>query len=111
MIMRLNIILEGPEDVESHFKVSPMYRFKGLNANLACNNEMLAHTLSCLVKKAWDVGSFLIEDESVFSWSGACPVEVFIPRKPTPMACSLMANAPGYMLGVLSAPSIFLLVY
>lgn len=55
-----------------------------MHANLNCDNLLLAHFLSVQAKKAWDVGSFLIEDESVFSYTGKCPVKVYIPRKPHP---------------------------
>lgn len=105
-LMRLHIIVSGSPDATTHFKVhllfsAPFYnlfhqkiekpawylakrRFVALHANISCDNTLLAHTLSQQVRAAWEVGSFLIEDETVFEWTGNSPVKVYIPRKPHP---------------------------
>lgn len=44
----------------------------------------LAAALSKITQDLWSVSNFVVIDESVFSYTGKCPVKVYIPRKPHP---------------------------
>lgn len=102
-MMRLNIVLHNTTDIDTHLEVLnassldpclisqegpewylKKYRYKALTGNLFSDILSLSQDLSRHARTVWRVCSFLIEDESVFAFTGSCPVRVYIPRKPHP---------------------------
>jgi hypothetical protein len=62
------------------------HHFSLINAGLWTNIAQLSRSLSDQVRRVWKVNSYVVTDESIFKWEGACEegLRKYIPRKPNP---------------------------
>ena len=82
----------------------PKSRFYLFNGNLACDIKELSTLLSEAAYDLMTPGTILVVDESLYEYTGQCPIRRYIPRKPHPNGLLVYCLAGYFRVGADDLP-------